>query len=46
MATRATTQRSVNPDAVLKRLPQRFRACIDIGVLGQDPVDLVIFETG
>lgn len=46
MATRATTQRSVQPEAVLKRLPQRFRSCVDVGALGKDPVDLVIFETG
>jgi len=46
MATRATTQRSVTPDTVLKRLPPRLRACVDVGVLGQEPVDLVVFETG
>ena len=46
MATRATTQRSVEPDAVLQRLPKRFRSCVDIGALGEAPVDLVVFETG
>jgi hypothetical protein len=46
MATRATTQRSVSPDAMLKRLPPRLRVCVDVGVLGQEPVDLVVFETG
>src|SRR5439155_24851423 len=46
MATRATTHRSVSPDAVLKRVPPRFRACVDVGALGNAAVDLVIFETG
>jgi hypothetical protein len=46
MATRATIQRSVEPDAVLKRLPTRLRSCVDIGALGEEPVDLVVFEVG
>jgi hypothetical protein len=46
MATRATTQRSVKPDAVLQRLPKRLRSCVDVGALGEGPVDLVVFETG
>ena len=46
MTTRATTQRSVEPNAVLQRLPKRFRSCVDIGTLGEGPVDLLVFETG
>ena len=30
----------------MERLPKRFRSCVDIGALGADPVDLVVFETG
>ena len=46
MATRATTQRSVEPNAVLQRLPKRFRSCVDISALGDGSVDLLVFETG
>ena len=46
MGTRATTQRSVDPETVLKRLPPRFRACVDVGVLGRAAVDLIVFEPG
>jgi hypothetical protein len=46
MGTRSTTQSSVNPAAVLKRLPPRLRSCVDVGILGHDPVDLVVFEPG
>ena len=46
MATRATTQRSVDPDAVLKRLPPRFRSYVDVSAVGKDTVDLVVFEPG
>jgi hypothetical protein len=46
MGTRATTQRLVDPEAVLKGLPPRFRACVDVGVLGRDPVYLVVFAPG
>ena len=30
----------------MKRLPPRFRSCVDVGVLGKDAVDLVVFEPG
>jgi hypothetical protein len=46
VGTRATIQRSVRTDAILKRLPPRFRSCVDVGVLGAEPIDLVVFETG
>jgi len=46
MTTRARTYISVNPDTVLKRLPQRFRGCVDIRLLGTEPVDLIVFKTG
>jgi hypothetical protein len=46
MVTRTTPQLSVMTDAVLKRLPPRFRGCVDVGLLGSEPVDLLIFETG
>jgi hypothetical protein len=46
MGTRATTQRSVDPEALLKRLPPRLRSCVDVGVLGSGAVDLLVFEPG
>jgi hypothetical protein len=46
MGTRATVQRAVEPPAVLKRLPPRLRSCVDLGVVGADAVDLVVFEPG
>jgi hypothetical protein len=46
MATRATTHLSVEPDQVVKRLPPRYRACVDVALLGRKPVDLLVFQTG
>ena len=43
MTLRATIQRSVMPGELLKRVPQRFHACVDVGVLGDQPVDLLLF---
>ena len=46
MATRATVQLSVKPSALLTRLPPRLRPCVDVGILGSEVVDLLIFEAG
>jgi hypothetical protein len=29
-----------------KRLPPQYRECVDVRLLGEAPVDLVVFETG
>ena len=43
MTLRATMQRSVKPDEVLRRIPQRFRAGVNVALLGTGPVDLLVF---
>lgn len=46
MGTRATVQRPVQPEAVLKRLSPRLRSCVDVGAFGAGAADLVVFEPG
>ncbi len=46
MSTRATIQRSVQPESILKRLPSRHQSFVDITRIGSEPVDLLIFEPG
>src|SRR5262245_37058803 len=46
MRTRVTTQRAVETESLLKRLPPRLRSCVDVSVLGSDPVDLIVFSGG
>lgn len=46
MQNRATTHASIMPDAVIQRLPPRFRKCVNLGLLSSQPVDLLVFESG
>jgi hypothetical protein len=46
METRFSLHPGVDAAAVWSRLPQRYRAIVDIASLGADPIDLLVFETG
>jgi hypothetical protein len=46
MGTEASLHPGVDSAAVWSRLPQRYRTIVDIAALGDDPIDLLVFETG
>jgi hypothetical protein len=46
MGTRATFHPSVEPAALPKRVPSRYRSLLDASVLSGAPVDVLVFETG
>lgn len=43
---RATTHASISPDSVMRRLPPRFRECVNSALITTDRLDLLVFESG
>jgi hypothetical protein len=46
LKNRATIHSSIMPDAVIDRLPPRFRQCVNPALLACESVDLFVFESG